>query len=100
VPTRVLDTAVVYDADDCCIQVVQKDAIIRQLKEYRREKQQLEQRVAELEKSSTYHDDHLRFIDGWWKQLMDEVQLLVNETPPENHGTSTFHPPIPSKAMR
>ncbi|QDS69896.1 hypothetical protein FKW77_000835 [Venturia effusa] len=68
------------------LEIVQKDAIVRQLKELKREKQQLEQRVEVLEKSSTYHDDHLRSIDGWWEQLMDEVRLLVNETPPENHS--------------
>ncbi|RDI86437.1 hypothetical protein Vi05172_g3630 [Venturia inaequalis] len=72
------------------LEVVQKDAIIRQLKELKREKQQLEQRVEVLEKSSTHHDDHLRSIDGWWEQLMDEVCLLVNETPPENHNPDTI----------
>lgn len=29
----------------------------------------LEARVEELEKKSTYHDDHLRVIDAWWSQV-------------------------------
>lgn len=29
----------------------------------------LESRVEELEKKSTYHDDHLRVIDAWWSQV-------------------------------
>jgi E3 ubiquitin-protein ligase BRE1 len=86
-------------------QTVQKDAILRQLKEYKREKQQLEQQVAELEKSSANHDDHLRIIDAWWNQvgisyclpncyrlipiqLIDEVRLLANDIPSQNSGAS------------
>ncbi|KAI1312124.1 ubiquitin ligase protein BRE1 [Xylaria venustula] len=48
--------------------------------EYKREKITLETRLEELDKRSTYHDDHLRVMNGWWTQLLQEVSLLVNGT--------------------
>lgn len=53
--------------------------------EYKRERNMLETRVEELEKKSTYHDDHLRVIDAWWDQLLDEVRLLTNQ--PDHTGS-------------
>ncbi|RPB05713.1 hypothetical protein L873DRAFT_532712 [Choiromyces venosus 120613-1] len=47
----------------------QKEAIWRQMMEYKRERNMLESRVEELDKRSTYHDDHLRVIDAWWAQF-------------------------------
>ena len=47
----------------------QKEAIWRQMMEYKRERNMLESRVEELDKRSTYHDDHLRVIDAWWAQV-------------------------------
>ena len=47
----------------------QKDAIIRQMKEYKREKGLLESQVTDLTKRSLYHDDHLRIIDIWFTQV-------------------------------
>ncbi|RPB16012.1 hypothetical protein P167DRAFT_345183 [Morchella conica CCBAS932] len=62
----------------------QKEAIWRQMMEYKRERNMLETRVEELEKKSTYHDDHLRVIDAWWDQLLDEVRLLTDQ--PDHAG--------------
>ena len=47
----------------------QKDAIYRQMQEYKRERNNLESRVGEMVKRATYHDDHLRVIDAWWRQV-------------------------------
>ncbi|KAI9768428.1 MAG: E3 ubiquitin-protein ligase bre1 [Geoglossum simile] len=57
----------------------QKEAIWRQMQEYKREKNTLETQLTEMTKRSTYHDDHLRIIDAWWKQLLDEVKLLAGD---------------------
>ncbi|KAI9837561.1 MAG: hypothetical protein M1819_007212 [Sarea resinae] len=58
----------------------QKDAIFRQMQEYKRERSTLEGRLAELTKKFTYHDDHLRVIDTWFKQLLDEIKIISNQT--------------------
>jgi E3 ubiquitin-protein ligase BRE1 len=50
-------------------QAYQKDAILRQMREYKREKATFEAQVAEMEKRSKYHDDHLRIIDLWFSQV-------------------------------
>ncbi|KAI0399244.1 ubiquitin ligase protein BRE1 [Xylaria palmicola] len=50
--------------------------------EYKREKATLEARLDELDKRSTYHDDHIRVADGWWIQLLQEVSLLANGSVP------------------
>ncbi|KAI9786864.1 MAG: E3 ubiquitin-protein ligase bre1 [Geoglossum umbratile] len=63
----------------------QKEAIWRQMQEYKREKNTLETLLNEMTKRSAYHDDHLRIIDAWWKQLLDEVRLLAGDI--ENIGS-------------
>ena len=47
----------------------QKEAIWRQMQEYKRERNVLESRLEELDKRSAYHDDHLRIVDAWWSQV-------------------------------
>ncbi|TGZ81085.1 E3 ubiquitin-protein ligase bre1 [Ascodesmis nigricans] len=61
------------------MQHFQKEAIWRQMQEYKRERNILENRVEELEKKSVYHDDHLRIVDAWWSQLLDEVRLVAGD---------------------
>lgn len=39
------------------------------MQEYKRERNSLEARVNDLIKRATYHDDHLRVVDSWWKQV-------------------------------
>lgn len=51
------------------LQRFQKDAIWRQMQEYKREKTSLETRLKELSKSAAYHDEHLRVIDAWLQQV-------------------------------
>ncbi|KAJ5734754.1 hypothetical protein N7533_013157 [Penicillium manginii] len=54
----------------------QKDAILRQMQEFKRDKQSLESRVNEMSKAAKYHDSHLRVIDSWYKQLIDEMKII------------------------
>ncbi|KAJ5376391.1 hypothetical protein N7509_013277 [Penicillium cosmopolitanum] len=55
----------------------QKDAILRQMQEFKRDKQSLESRVNEMSKAAKYHDSHLRVIDSWYKQLIDEMKIIL-----------------------
>ncbi|KAF2679003.1 BRE1-domain-containing protein [Lentithecium fluviatile CBS 122367] len=64
------------------IEAFQKDAILRQMREYKREKATIESQLAEMEKRSQYHDEHLRTIDIWFDQLVDEIQTLSGEKLP------------------
>jgi E3 ubiquitin-protein ligase BRE1 len=50
-------------------QTLQKDAIFRQMKEYKREKQHLEQRLDDVEKRAEDTDERLIIIDGWLQQV-------------------------------
>lgn len=37
--------------------------------EYKRERNLLENKVEQLDKKATYHDDHIRVMDAWWDQV-------------------------------
>jgi E3 ubiquitin-protein ligase BRE1 len=51
------------------LQEYQKGAIYRQMLEYKREKNNLEARLQELESKADDHDEHIRVIDAWWLQV-------------------------------
>ena len=51
------------------LQHFQKEAIFRQMLEYKRERNLLENKVEQLDKKATYHDDHIRVMDAWWDQV-------------------------------
>jgi E3 ubiquitin-protein ligase BRE1 len=71
------------------MQNYQKDAIMRQMKEYKRQRKDLEEQLADLQKKCQFHNDHLRVIDAWFSQLLDEVRTFVSETlptPPPSAG--------------
>ncbi|KAI9799685.1 MAG: hypothetical protein M1825_004420 [Sarcosagium campestre] len=74
----------------------QKDAIYRQMQEYKRERNHLEARIGEMTKNSAYHDEHLRVIDAWWRQLLDEVKLLVGHVSDPALKDDTATPNIPA----
>jgi E3 ubiquitin-protein ligase BRE1 len=57
----------------------QKDAIYRQMQEYKREKNTLEGQLKEMRKKARYHDDHLRVIDSWFQQVIDEVKVIAKD---------------------
>ncbi len=70
----------------------QKDAIMRQMKEYKRQRKDFEEQVNDLQKKCQYHDDHLRTIDAWFAQLLDEVRVLTAQmlpTPPPSASSTT-----------
>lgn len=54
-----------------------KGAIYRQMQEYSRKAATAESRLEELHKRSVHHDDHLRIIDAWWLQLLEELESLT-----------------------
>ena len=60
----------------------QKEAIYRQMQEYKREKNTLESQLELLQKESAYHDDHLRLIDAWFTQVgsIPISKWIINQT--------------------
>ncbi|KAI4787700.1 E3 ubiquitin-protein ligase-like protein bre1, partial [Aureobasidium sp. EXF-8846] len=49
------------------------------MKEYKREKALYESQVQDLTKRSQHHDDHLRIVDSWFTQLLDEIRIMVGD---------------------
>jgi len=47
--------------------------------EYKREKSTLETQLKDMRKKARYHDDHLRIIDSWFQQLIDEVKVMAQD---------------------
>lgn len=66
--------------DEAWIEEYQKDAIYRQMLEYKRAQGTLEARLEEALKRSEHHDDHIRIIDAWWLQLLQEIELVAEGT--------------------
>jgi len=58
------------------LQHFQKEAIFRQMLEYKRERNMLENRVEQLDKKATYHDDHIRVMEAWWDQVWSILLLI------------------------
>ncbi|KAJ6134192.1 hypothetical protein N7523_000514 [Penicillium sp. IBT 18751x] len=65
---------------------VQKDAIMRQMHEYKREKQTLESRLNQMSKKAAHYNDHLRVIDSWFNQLIDEMKILLGSEDVKESG--------------
>ena len=64
---------------------------MRQMKEYKRQSRDFENQYNDLVKKCKYHDDHLRTIDAWFAQLLDEVRVLASEalpTPPPSASST------------
>ncbi|KAG6065760.1 E3 ubiquitin-protein ligase bre1 [Claviceps aff. humidiphila group G2b] len=59
------------------VEAYTKGAIYRQMQEYSRKAATAESRLEELHKRCVHHDDHLRIIDAWWRQLLEEMELLA-----------------------
>ncbi|KAJ4140901.1 E3 ubiquitin-protein ligase bre1 [Fusarium equiseti] len=62
--------------EESWVETYTKGAIYRQMQEYSRKASTYESRLEELHKRSVHHDDHLRLIDAWWRQVLDELELL------------------------
>jgi E3 ubiquitin-protein ligase BRE1 len=50
---------------------------MRQMQEYKREKSSLESRLNQMSKAATFHNDHLRVIDSWFKQVGSPFSLSL-----------------------
>ncbi|KAF5020678.1 hypothetical protein F66182_7292 [Fusarium sp. NRRL 66182] len=79
--------------EESWIEAYTKGAIYRQMQEYSRKASTYESRLEELHKRSVHHDDHLRIIDAWWRQVLEEMELISNSdsTSPTSSG---MKPPI------
>ncbi|KAK9781916.1 putative E3 ubiquitin protein ligase [Seiridium cardinale] len=68
--------------EDAWIEEYTRGAIYRQMQEYKRTCNTLEARLEEMERRSAHHDDHLRVVDAWWIQLLQELKNLAEKTIP------------------
>ncbi|KAI9369475.1 BRE1 E3 ubiquitin ligase-domain-containing protein [Aspergillus egyptiacus] len=68
----------------------QKDAIWRQMQEYKREKTSLETKLKESSKATAYYNDHLCVIDTWYNQLIDEIKVLLGSPEKDIKERSSF----------
>ena len=57
------------------VEAFRKEAIWRRMQEYKREAEGLGERLEQVEKSGKYHDEHIRVIDAWFSQFLEELKL-------------------------
>ncbi|KAI5465722.1 hypothetical protein BGZ63DRAFT_112291 [Mariannaea sp. PMI_226] len=74
--------------EESWIEAYTKGAIYRQMQEYSRKAATAESRLEELHKRSVHHDDHLRIIDAWWRQVLDELEQLADSDAPVSPPTN------------
>ena len=67
-----------------------KEAIYRTLVAERRETQRLKERLKTHETQLLFHDDHIRFIDIWLKQLLEELAVSYGQYNASRDGISSF----------
>ncbi|KAK3379798.1 hypothetical protein B0T24DRAFT_169360 [Lasiosphaeria ovina] len=79
--------------EEAWIEDFQKGAIYRQMLEYKREKSNLEIHCLELEKNALYHDDHIRIMDAWLLQFIQEIELLADGAVSSRSPLGTKSPP-------
>lgn len=72
--------------DEAWIEEYTKDAIYRQMQEYKRKVSTHETRIQEMERRSAHHDDHLRIVDAWWVQFLQELSIVADSTVPFQSG--------------
>jgi len=71
-----------------------KEAIYRTLIAERRETHRLKERLKQHDTQSRYHDDHIRVIDIWLKQLLEELAVSYGQYTASTEGS------IPPPAVR
>ncbi|KAI8677092.1 E3 ubiquitin protein ligase [Fusarium sp. Ph1] len=85
--------------EESWIEAYTKGAIYRQMQEYSRKAATYESRLEELHKRSVHHDDHLRIIDAWWRQVLEEIELLADsDTTSSTPSGMNPHNPHPTSA--
>jgi len=65
-----------------------REAIYRTLVAERRETQRLKERLKTCEAHFASHDDHIRLIDIWLKQLLEELAVTYGQYDPSREGMS------------
>ena len=60
------------------------------MQEYRKEKQIVDDQLKQAEKKALYHDDHLRIIDAWFQEMIDELKIMAGEAPINSKDWTTF----------
>lgn len=76
------------------LQNYQKDAILRQMKEYKRRAKDAEEHFRELQEKTKYYEDNLRTVNAFFDQTIDEVRVLIQELPPASSASSTGMRPV------
>ncbi|QUC19457.1 uncharacterized protein UV8b_03698 [Ustilaginoidea virens] len=70
------------------VEAYTKGAIYRQMQEYSRKAATAESRLEELHKRCVHHDDHLKIIDAWWRQLLQELEVVAQSQMSDDPATS------------
>jgi len=76
-----------YD-DISFINEFRKEAIYRTLVTERRETARLKERLKQHESQADFHDDHLKIVDIWLKQLLEELSVSYGQYNPAQDGNS------------
>jgi E3 ubiquitin-protein ligase BRE1 len=75
-----------YD-DLTFINEFRREAIYRSLVAERRETARLKESLQQREDHAVFHDDHIRSIDLWLKQLLEELSVSCGQYDPSMSGT-------------
>lgn len=75
-----------YD-DLTFINEFRKEAIYRTLVAERRETLRLKEKLKQYETQCLFHDDHIRIIDIWLKQLLEELAVSCGQYNTSQDGT-------------
>jgi len=67
-----------------------KEAIYRTLLAERRETLRLKERIKQCEQHSVFHDDHIRLVDLWLRQLLEELAVSCGQYDPSQDGTFDY----------
>ena len=81
-----------FTIDLTLVQRFQKEAILRQMQEYKRERTNLEAQLNAVAKSALYHDEHLMIVDASFTQ--------VSKTPYPKYDTRYWVLILPCVARR
>jgi E3 ubiquitin-protein ligase BRE1 len=61
--------------------------------EYKKQKNLFEAQLKDVRKRVVDHEDHMRIVDAWWSQLLDEINLLAKSVAP---STFEIDAPFPT----
>jgi E3 ubiquitin-protein ligase BRE1 len=74
--------------DSSFVNDFRREAIYRCLVAERREANRLKERIKQHETQTRFHDDHIRLIDSWLKQLLEELAVSYGQYNPSLDGMS------------